>query len=61
VKENCVYLLSYKQKFVLASPHQRAGMVNGILYNVVPSNITPGSGTVEVVKLVISPLEINFV
>ncbi|KAJ8580834.1 hypothetical protein M405DRAFT_887897 [Rhizopogon salebrosus TDB-379] len=49
------------QKLVLASPHQRAGMVNGTLYNVVPSNITPGSGTVDTWKLVVSPLEIVFV
>jgi hypothetical protein len=36
-------------------------MVNGTLYNMVPSNVTPGSGTVDTVKLVVSPLIIVFV
>jgi hypothetical protein len=41
VKENCVYLPSYRQKLVLASPRQKAGMVNRLstLYNVVPLNV----------------------
>jgi hypothetical protein len=36
-------------------------MVSGTLYNMVPSNVTPGSGTVDTVKFVVSPLEIVFV
>ncbi|KAJ8595219.1 hypothetical protein M405DRAFT_807715, partial [Rhizopogon salebrosus TDB-379] len=30
-------------------------------YNVVPSNVTPGGGTVDTVKLVVSPLKFVFV
>jgi hypothetical protein len=36
-------------------------MVDGTLYNVVPSNVTPGSGTVDTAKLVVSPLKFVFV